>query len=195
MFRSAVILGRFASLCPNRTAFQIHRSTSWCLLRCVWSRRTLQDSVFNIRSFCQQETRTLECNDQKQCLSLRVPDLTAPKSHVDPRATFSQDLKDCRSPSDVLDLVDRCNVAHWCISNSLTQMWQTTKKMADEQRHWEVQLMTEHPTFEKLCHGARMNAPRMNSHNLSFTLLGLVKLGVSQNSYVVQSILRVIQVV
>ncbi|TTE66795.1 FAST kinase domain-containing protein 2, mitochondrial [Bagarius yarrelli] len=65
--------------------------------------------------------------------------------------------------------------------------------MADEQKHWELQLMVEHPTFKKLCHSARTNAPRMHSHDLVFTLLALVKLGVSQNSYVVQTILRVIQ--
>ncbi|GAA6070079.1 FAST kinase domain-containing protein 2, mitochondrial isoform X1 [Tachysurus ichikawai] len=190
MFRFAGSLGRLASVSPNRTAFQIHKSTN----RCLWSRRSFQGSTFNgIRSFFQQETHMLECNDQTQDLSLRVPDLAAPKNHLDPRATFNQELKECQSPSDVLDLVDRCNLAHWCISNSLTRMWHTTKKMADEQRHWELRLMTEHPTFEKLCHSARVNAPRMNSHNLAFTLLALVKLRVSQSSYVVQTILRVIQ--
>lgn len=192
MFRFAAILGRFASLSQNWTTIQIHRSTqSTCLLRCVWSRRTLRGSMVNsVRYFCQKEVRTVNCNDQTD--QLQVPDLVGSKT--DPRAAFYQELKESGSPSDVLDLVDRCNVAHWCISNSLTRMWHTTKKMSDEQRHWELRLMAEHPTFEKLCHGARINAPRMHSHDLAFTLLALVKLGVSQSSYVVQTILRVIQV-
>lgn len=128
-------------------------------------------------------------DDLTEHLSLPVP----AKSYPNPRAAFYQELRECQSPSDVLDLVDRCNVAHWCISNSLTWMWHTTKKMGDEQKHWEVRLMVEHPTFEKLCHSARVNAPRTHSYNLAFTLLALVKLGVSQNSYVIQTILRVIQ--
>lgn len=191
MFRFAAILGRFASLPQNWTTIQFHRSTKRCLLHCVWSRRTLQGSMVNsVRYFCQQEVGTVNYNEQTE--RLQVPDLAASKT--DPRATFYQELRESRSPSDVLDLVDRCNVAHWCISNSLTRMWHTTKKMSDEQRHWELRLMAEHPTFEKLCHSARTNAPRMHSHNLAFTLLALVKLGVSQSSYVVQTILRVIQV-
>ncbi|XP_053086037.1 FAST kinase domain-containing protein 2, mitochondrial isoform X2 [Pangasianodon hypophthalmus] len=192
MFRFPAILGRFVSLSQSRTAIQIPRSTNPCLLSCSWSGRTLQGSTFNsVRYFCQQETHTLNYNDQTESLSLQVPDLAAFKT--DPRAAFSQELKECRSPSDVLDLVERCNVAHWCINSSLTRMWHTTKTISDEQRHWELRLMAEHPTFEKLCHSARINAPRMRSHNLAFTLRALVKLGVCQSSYVVQTILRVIQ--
>ncbi|MCI4393521.1 hypothetical protein PGIGA_G00158340 [Pangasianodon gigas] len=192
MFRFPAILGRFLSLSQNWTAIQIPRSTNPCLLSCSWSGRTLQGSTFNsVRYFCQQEIHTLNYNDQTESLSLQVPDLAAFKT--DPRITFYQELKECRSPSDVLDLVERCNVAHWCISSSLTRMWHTTKTISDEQRHWELRLMAEHPTFEKLCHSARINAPRMRSHNLAFTLRALVKLGVCQSSYVVQAILRVIQ--
>lgn len=178
-------MSRFASLPLNRTALQVHRSTS----RSVWS------GVHGVRCFCQQEIQTSNQtdNDQTERLSLRVPDLSAFKTN-ETRAGFYQELKECRSPSDILDLVDRCKVAPWCISNSLTRMWHVTKKMPDERRHWELRLMAEHPTFEKLCHSARMSAPRMNCHNLAFTLLSLVKLGVSQRSYVVQTILRVIQV-
>lgn len=193
MLRFAATLGRFASLPQNRTAIQVHRSTNRCLRHCVWSRRTLRGFVCNsVRHFCQQETRPVNCNDQADRLSLQVPDLAACKA--DQKAAFHQELKECQSPSDVLDLVDRCNAAYWCISNSLTRMWQTTKKMSDEQRRWELRLMAEHPAFERLCHSARTNSSRMHSHNLAFTLLALVKLGVSQSSYVVQTILRVVQV-
>lgn len=193
MFRFAAILGRYASLPQNRTYTQLPKSPSRRLLHRVWSRRTLQGSTFNsVRYLRQQESRPLMSNVQTDRLSLQVPDSGVCKT--DPRATFYQELKECQSPSDVLDLVDRCSVSSWCISNSLTRMWHTTKKMSDEQRRWELQLMAEHPTFEKLCHNARINSPRMQSHNLAFTLLALVKLGVSQSSYVVQTILRVIQV-
>ncbi|KAF7689741.1 hypothetical protein HF521_013094 [Silurus meridionalis] len=188
MFRFASILGRCASLSQPRTAFRLYRSTERSILQRRCPAGTVRGSEFEgVRDFCQQETQTLNWKDQEERLSLRVPDTT------DPRATFYQELKESRSPSDVLDVVERCNVAHWCISNSLTRMWHTTKKMSDEQRHWELRLMAENQTFEKLCHGARMNAPRMQSQDLAFTLLALVKLGVSQSSYVVQTILRVIQ--
>lgn len=193
MLRFAATLGRLAFLPQSRTAIQVHRTTNQCLRHCVWSRRTLQGFVCNsVRHLCQQETLPVNCNDQAVRLSQQVPDLAACK--VDQRAAFHQELKECQSPSDVLDLVDRCNAAYWCISNSLTRMWHTTKKMSDEQRRWELRLMAEHPAFEKLCHSARTNSPRMHSHNLAFTLLALVKLGVSQSSYVVQTILRVVQV-
>lgn len=193
MFRFAAIFGRFASLSPNRTIVQIHKPTNRCLLR---SRPTSHGSMFNsIQSFCQQETETLRCHDKTEHPILPVPDFAVSKGQLSQREMFYQELKECRSPSDVLDLVDRCSVAHWSISNSLTHMWHTTKKIADEQRHWELRLMAEHPAFEKLCHSARVNAPRMHSHNLAFTLMALVKLRVSQNSYVVQTLLRVIQVV
>lgn len=181
MFRFVAVSGRFASLSQNWTAARVAGSTS----RCV---RTLQGSGLNsVRRLCERGARVSDCNE-----SLQVPDSAA--SRPDPRATFFQELRESRSPSDVLDLVDRCDVAPWCISNSLSRMWHTTKKMSDEQRRWELRLMAEHPTFEKLCHGARVNAPRMHSHNLAFTLLALVKLGVSQSSYVVQTVLRAIQV-
>lgn len=183
MFRFAAYMGRFASL----HLVQIPKSTNLSLLHCG---RTLRCSTVNsVRCFCQQEKHPLSYKEQAMCLSLDVPDCK-----TDMRDSFFQEVRECRSPSDVLDLVDRCNVASWCISSSLTRMWHTTKKMSDEQRRWELRLMAEHPTFEKLCHGARINAPRMHSHNLAFTLLALVKLGVSQSSFVVQTILRVIQV-
>lgn len=185
MFRCAAILGRFASL--QQIQIQIHKSSIPCLLHCG---RTLRCSTFNtVRHFCRHEMHPLSSNRQVEDLSLEVPDIK-----TDLRDSFFREVKECRAPSDVLDLVDRCSVASWCISSSLTRMWHTTKKMSDEQKRWELRLMAEHPTFEKLCHGARMSAPRMHSHNLAFTLLALVKLGVSQSSYVVQTILRVIQV-
>lgn len=190
MFRFAAILGRFARL--NRTAVQIHNSTTPCLVR---TGRTLQVAAFHsVRYFCRQGTRTLSYDERTESLtlSLRVPDPAV--SEMEQRSTFYQELQECGSPSDVLDLVDRCGVEHRCISNSLTRMWHTTKKMSEEQRRWELRLMAEHPAFEKLCHSARTNAPRMHCHSLAFTLLGLVKLGVSQSSLVVQTLLRVIQV-
>ncbi|XP_017312413.2 FAST kinase domain-containing protein 2, mitochondrial [Ictalurus punctatus] len=191
MFRFAAILGRFARLNRNRTAVQIHNSTTPCLVR---TGRTLQVAAFHsVRYFCRQGARTLSYDERTESLtlSLRVPDPAA--SEMEQRSTFYQELQECGSPSDVLDLVDRCGVEHRCISNSLTRMWHTTKKMSEEQRRWELRLMAEHPAFEKLCHSARTNAPRMHCHSLAFTLLGLVKLGVSQSSLVVQTLLRVIQ--
>lgn len=187
MLRSHEILRLAASLGRLASRSQIRTITKQ--LRCS-HRRTWTFTFNGVRCFSQQ--------DSDVSLGLQVPTITSPWSEDTPkkevRAAFNLKLRECHSPSDVLDLVHQCNLASWSISNGLAHMWQTTKKMSDEQRRCELKLMTEHPTFERLCHRARTNAPRMLSHDLAFTLLGLVKLGVSQNSFVVQTVLRVIQV-
>ncbi|XP_041117601.1 FAST kinase domain-containing protein 2, mitochondrial-like [Polyodon spathula] len=109
------------------------------------------------------------------------------------REQFYDHLKNCNSPYDVLDLAGNYTLTWRRVSNSLTKIWETTKKMSDDQKRYERKLMFEHPVFEQLCQQAMKDAGRMRRDDLAYSLLALVKLGVSQRSRVVQTLLRVIQ--
>ncbi|MBN3279315.1 FAKD2 protein, partial [Polyodon spathula] len=65
--------------------------------------------------------------------------------------------------------------------------------MSDDQKHYERKLMFEHPVFEQLCQQAMKDAQKMRNDDLAYSLMALVKLGVSQRSRVVQTLMRVIQ--
>ncbi|XP_033899674.2 FAST kinase domain-containing protein 2, mitochondrial [Acipenser ruthenus] len=109
------------------------------------------------------------------------------------REQFYDLLKNCNSPYDVLDLAENYSLTWRRVSNCLTKIWETTKKMSDDQKRYERKLMFEHPVFEQLCQQAMKDAGKMRSVDLAYSLLALVKLGVSQRSRVVQTLLRVIQ--
>lgn len=110
------------------------------------------------------------------------------------RSPFADQLQHCCSPSDVLDLTCKYAPTAKQISNCLNHMWSTTKKMTDEQRRYELQLMFEHPAFDKLLQKAMKCAWHMSNENLVYSLLSMVKLGVPQQSRVVQTFLRTCQV-
>lgn len=110
------------------------------------------------------------------------------------RAPFYDHLQRCGSPSDVLDLTCQYAPTVRQVSNCLTHMWSTTKKMSDEQQRYELQLMFEHPAFDKLLQNAMKRVGHMRSEDIAYSLLGMVKLGVPQRSRVVQTFLRNCQV-
>eukprot|EP00062_Callorhinchus_milii_P006441 gi/632946982/ref/XP_007888830.1/ PREDICTED: FAST kinase domain-containing protein 2 [Callorhinchus milii] len=131
-------------------------------------------------------------------LELPVENFNAEWDNVSPTKRSSQEmffeqLSKCNSPSDVLDLVSESTLTWKMISNSLTTMWETTKKMSEDQKHYERRLMFEHPVFEKMCQEAMREARFMKFIDLSYSLLALVKIGVSQRSRLVQTLLRVTQ--
>lgn len=66
--------------------------------------------------------------------------------------------------------------------------------MSDEQQRYELQLMFEHPAFEKLLQRAMKDVGHMRNEDLAYSLLGMVKLGVPESSRVVQTFLRNCQV-
>lgn len=107
---------------------------------------------------------------------------------------FFEKLDECSSPSDVLDLLGSKPVTQRRISNSLQRIWNSIKKLSDDQRRYELKLMFEHPRFEELCHDLIAMAPEMQPEAMAFSLLALVRLDVPQRSRVVQTLLRVIQV-
>lgn len=128
-----------------------------------------------------------------------VPSSSLPAADVrddepPPRPIFYDQLQHCGSPSDVLDLTCRYAPTARQTSSCLTHMWNTTKKMSEEQQRLEQRLMFEHAALDKLLSAAARNAARMREEDLAYSLLALVNLRVPQRSRVVQTFLRACQV-
>lgn len=107
---------------------------------------------------------------------------------------FFKQLKHCGSPSDVLDLTCKYAPTPRQVSNCLTHMWTTTKKMSDDQRRYELQLMFNHPAFDRLLQSSIKTVGHLNTEAIAYSLLSMVNLGVPQRSRVVQTFLRHCQV-
>ncbi|KAG7463980.1 hypothetical protein MATL_G00182380 [Megalops atlanticus] len=116
-----------------------------------------------------------------------------PPGGVGQGALFYKQLKACQSPMDVLDLASKYTLSWRRVSNTLTRLWETAKRISEEQRRYELQLMFEHPAFGQLCRQVMRDAPRMRNDDVAYSLLAVVKLGVPQRSRVVQTLLRAIQ--
>lgn len=110
------------------------------------------------------------------------------------KSPFYGHLQRCKSPTDVLDLTCQYAPTVHQVSNCLAHMWSTTKKMSDEQRRYELQLMFEHPAFDRLLQNAMKNVSHMHCDDIAYALLAMVKLGVPHRSRVVQTFLRNCQV-
>ncbi|XP_076580324.1 FAST kinase domain-containing protein 2, mitochondrial isoform X2 [Chaetodon auriga] len=154
----------------------------------IWATR--QSQTFLARSlvssvrFYSQDRIHSEDLEAKEHLSLRQSQRRSP---------FYDRLQHCGSPSDVLDLTCQYAPTVREISSSLTHMWSTTKKMSDEQRRCELQLMFEHPAFHTLLQKAMNNLGHLHIRDMVFSLFGMVKLSVPQHSRVVQTFLRACQ--
>lgn len=106
---------------------------------------------------------------------------------------FFEDLQKCVSPCDVLDLASKNPLFLKYSSNCFATMWMLTKKLSEDQRHYEKQLMFQHPQFSQLCQSVLNEAKYMWRDDLVYSLLAVVKLGVPQNTRLVQTLLRVCQ--
>ncbi|XP_041057356.1 FAST kinase domain-containing protein 2, mitochondrial isoform X1 [Carcharodon carcharias] len=106
---------------------------------------------------------------------------------------FFDRLRRCTSPSDVLDLYVESTVTWKQISSCLMTMWRTTKRMSEDQKRYERKLMFEHPVFEKICQQALKEAQSMSCNDLAYSLFALVKIGASQHSRLIHTLLRVTQ--
>lgn len=107
---------------------------------------------------------------------------------------FFGQLQRCGSPSDVLDLTCKYAPTPRQISNCLTHMWSTTKKMSEEQRLYELQLMFDHPALDRLLQSSMKTVGHMSTEDIAYSLLSMVNLGIPQRSRVVQAFLRHCQV-
>ncbi|XP_077368459.1 FAST kinase domain-containing protein 2, mitochondrial isoform X1 [Festucalex cinctus] len=125
--------------------------------------------------------------------SLVLDENQHPSGQRQRRFPFSELLQQCGSPSDVLDLSQQFAPNPGQISNYLTRMWTVIKKMSDEKRRCELQLMFEHPAFDQLLQNAMTLLGSMQNENLAYSLLAMVNLGVPQRSRVVQLYLRACQ--
>ncbi|XP_059963121.1 FAST kinase domain-containing protein 2, mitochondrial isoform X2 [Mesoplodon densirostris] len=99
--------------------------------------------------------------------------------------------QECNSLSDVLDIFSKAPT--FPSSNYFSAMWTIAKRMSDDQKRFEKQLMFNHPVFSQLCEQIMREAKIMHYDNLLFSLHAVVKLGVPQNTLLVQTLLRVVQ--
>nr|XP_015095543.1 FAST kinase domain-containing protein 2, mitochondrial isoform X2 [Vicugna pacos] len=72
-------------------------------------------------------------------------------------------------------------------------MWVIAKRMSDDQKHFEKQLMFNHPAFSQLCEHSMREAKIIHCNSLLFSLHAMVKLGIPQNTLLIQTLLRVVQ--
>ncbi|XP_014940900.2 FAST kinase domain-containing protein 2, mitochondrial [Acinonyx jubatus] len=99
--------------------------------------------------------------------------------------------RECSSLSDVLDKFSEAST--FPSSNYISAMWTIAKRMSDDQKRIEKQLMFNHPAFSQLCEQVMRDAKIMHCDHLLFSLHAVVKLGIPQNSLLVQTLLRVVQ--
>ncbi|XP_072473481.1 FAST kinase domain-containing protein 2, mitochondrial [Notamacropus eugenii] len=100
-------------------------------------------------------------------------------------------IKHCNSMSDVLDMYSKFPRFSSC--NYFITMWRIAKNMSEDQKRFERQLLYEHPAFNQLCDQVMKEAKTVKLQQLMFTLYALIKIGIPQNTYVVQVLLRVVQ--
>lgn len=99
--------------------------------------------------------------------------------------------QECNSLSDVLDAFSEAPT--FPSSNYFSAMWTIAKRMSEDQKRFEKQLMFNHPAFTQLCEQMMREAKIMYYDHVLFGLHAIVKLGVPQNTLLVQTLLRVVQ--
>ncbi|TRZ00179.1 hypothetical protein DNTS_032257 [Danionella cerebrum] len=102
-------------------------------------------------------------------------------------------LAGCKSPTEVLDELNRYSISVNEIGKIFFRMWECIEEMNSEQKQMKFKLIIEHPEFSALCERLMIEAGAMKHHALGRTLYAAVNLGVSQDSRVVQTLLRVAQ--
>lgn len=116
-------------------------------------------------------------------------DVLTPKTKPTP-VNFKK-LSQGNSLSDVLDTFSKAPT--FPCSNYFSAMWTIAKRMSEDQRRFEKQLMFNHPAFTQLCEHMMREAKIMYYDHLLFSLYAIVKLGIPQNTLLVQTLLRVVQ--
>ncbi|XP_011903062.1 PREDICTED: FAST kinase domain-containing protein 2 isoform X2 [Cercocebus atys] len=99
--------------------------------------------------------------------------------------------EECNSLSDVLDAFTKAPT--FPSSNYFTAMWTIAKRLSDDQKRFEKRLMFSHPAFNQLCEHMMREAKIIQYKYLLFSLYSIVKLGIPQNTLLVQTLLRVTQ--
>nr|XP_004552728.1 FAST kinase domain-containing protein 2, mitochondrial [Maylandia zebra] len=161
----------------------------------LWSPRQSQtwlsrSPVSSVRFYSQGANHGDDLEDGERLPSQPADTASAERQRKSP---FLELLESCGSPSDVLDLTGKYSPTARQVSHCLTHMWATTKKMTDEQRRYELQLMFEHPAFDQLLQRAMKTLVHIRDEDVTYSLLSMVNLGVPQRSRVVQTFLRTCQ--
>lgn len=105
--------------------------------------------------------------------------------------TYKKLAQECNSLSDVLDTFSKAPTFPG--SNYFLAMWIIAKRISEDKRRFEKQLMFSHPAFSQLCEQVMREAKIMHYDHLLFSLNAIVKLGIPQNTLMVQTLLRTIQ--
>ncbi|XP_054441734.1 FAST kinase domain-containing protein 2, mitochondrial [Pteronotus mesoamericanus] len=105
--------------------------------------------------------------------------------------TWRKLSQECNSLRDVLDTFSEAPT--FPSSTYFSAMWTIAKRMSDDQKRFEKQLMFNHPAFTRLCEQMMREAKIMYYDHLLFSLHAVVKLGIPQNTLLVQTLLRVVQ--
>uniref|UniRef100_A0A1A8S0K3 FAST kinase domains 2 n=1 Tax=Nothobranchius rachovii TaxID=451742 RepID=A0A1A8S0K3_9TELE len=174
----------------NTECFSTHPVRLWCSKQ---NQKCLSRSLACSERFYSQNRNHNEEMDEINNVEQSFPTDVTTLTQRPRLSPFWNHLERCRSPSDVLDLTRMYSPTHHQVSNCLTHMWFSTKKMSEEQRFYELQLMFEHPEFDKFLQRAMKSVQFMRNNDITYALLSLVKLGVPQRSYVVQTFLRACQ--
>lgn len=162
-------------------------------------------SLFRVDSLCCP--RRLSFDSRHSLVSVGTSDNGLKKVDFHPEAcsedVLSKEMKptpishrklsqECSSLSDVLDSFSKAPT--FPSSNYFSAMWTIAKRMSEDQQRFEKQLMFNHPVFNQLCEQMMKEANIMYYDQLLFSLHAMVKLGVPQNTLVVQTLLRITQV-
>lgn len=187
--RRSTPLWKWDSFLRTQTSL-CHKSRSFTVSSQLGRRSTQGHTLKQVRYYCQRGEDVLSVQIKRAAASPETSEL----SDKAERTPFYTHLQNCSCPTDVLDMLKRFPASQQHISSIFSRMWESLKKMTDEQRRCELQLMFEHPVFEEVCQRAVTDACRMRSADLAYSLLAIVNLGVAQNTRVVQTLLRATQV-
>lgn len=186
----------------QQRVFPVNASIKDLSLPCqhVWSTRQSQTSLSqvitsSVRYYSEGRISSKELEDKEHVFSppARTQASDPALVQIHQKYPFMERLLQCGSPSDVLDLTTVYSPTARQVSNCLSHMWSIMKKMSQEQHHYELQLMFEHPAYEKFLQQAMKSVHYMRNEDLVFALLGMIKLGVPQKSRIIQTYLRVCQ--
>lgn len=166
-----------------------YKSRSFAVSSQLGRKSTQGHALTPVRYYCQSAEEVLNVQIKQTAASPETSEL----SDKAERTPFYTHLQNCSCPADVLDTVKRFPASQQHLSSIFSRMWESSKRMTDEQRRCELQLMFEHPVFEEVCERTVADAWRMRSDDLAYSLLAIINLGVSQNTRVVQTLLRVTQ--
>ncbi|XP_016366148.1 FAST kinase domain-containing protein 2-like [Sinocyclocheilus rhinocerous] len=166
-----------------------YKSRGFAVSSQLGRKSTQGHTLKQIRYYSQSGEEVLNVQIKRAAASPETSEL----SDKAERTPFYTHLQNSSCPTDVLDTLKRFPASHQHLSSIFSRMWESSKRMTDEQRRCELQLMFEHPVFEEVCERTVTEAWRMRSEDLAYSLLAIVNLGVSQNTGVVQTLLRVIQ--